>query len=328
MRHRCRAGRLVDLFTALVAVLVASHGAEAGPAVGQFELKDLDNDPGRVELQSQNAHSWGQPRRRSALDDGGERLYDDNSIARQRHALEVEMTLTHFFRMRIGIEYEKERIEEPGALAEANAFGELSLDEVALEGVFILLPVPKAGGAGIGFVAEFEHPLEGGDLNSIVLGPLFEVRSGRWSGIANITAVKAFGNGEWEAGAFERDQKWDLAYALQAKYEFDDTWALAAEGYGTFDRVWDSGTPGESARRFGDHDQHRAGPILYYARRLDAGRTVSPAGESAEAEEAADIADDGEEDEGTVLTIGTGLLFGLNGNTPDATLKWSLELEF
>jgi hypothetical protein len=38
--------------------------------------------------------------------------------------------------------------------------------------------------------------------------------------------------------------------------------------------------------------------------------------------------DDDDDDEGTSVTIGTGLLFGLNENTPDTTLKLGVEIEF
>jgi len=38
----------------------------AEPAIGQFELKDLEAEPGEIEFQSQNAWSFGQPRRRWA----------------------------------------------------------------------------------------------------------------------------------------------------------------------------------------------------------------------------------------------------------------------
>ena len=38
--------------------------------------------------------------------------------------------------------------------------------------------------------------------------------------------------------------------------------------------------------------------------------------------------DDDDDDEDIVVTLGTGLLVGLNENTPDTTLKWSVEVEF
>ena len=35
-----------------------------------------------------------------------------------------------------------------------------------------------------------------------------------------------------------------------------------------------------------------------------------------------------DDDEGTSVTIGTGVLFGLNENTPDTPLKLGVEIEF
>lgn len=302
-------------------VLAATANAYAGPAIGQFELKDLEAEPGRVEFQSQNAHSFGQPARKSRFDAGeGERVYDDNSVVQQRHALELEAALTRWLRMRIGVEFEKERIEEPVSVGMANDFEALRFDEVALEGVVILVPVPEAGGVGFGFLAEFEAPAFSDELNSIIFGPIVEAKAGAWNFIANVTFVHSFGSGGEEAlEEGERDRKWDLAYAVQLMRTLDSHWSLALEAYGTFDRIGNTGTPGLSRAFFGDHDLHRAGPIVYYQYEADRGPGpgVSAAG-----------AGDEDGDEGTVVSIGTGVLFGLNDNTPDATLKWSIEVEF
>ena len=180
--------RFATTFFALSGIIAATT-AFAGPAINQFELKDLDAEPGKLEYQSQNAHAWGQPRRRIARDDDGELIYDDNSIARQRHAQELEYSFTNFFRMRIGIEYEKERIEDPFNIDDANAFEDLKLEEVALEGVVILVPVPNNNGIGFGALVEYQHILESGELHSIVFGPIIQAESGPWSMVTNILFV-------------------------------------------------------------------------------------------------------------------------------------------
>ncbi|MDX2288010.1 MAG: hypothetical protein NW217_04230 [Hyphomicrobiaceae bacterium] len=317
------AGRVpLPLLSAAGALVLQITAAAAGPAIGQFELKDLESEPGRVEFQSQNAHAFGQPHRRmdTRPGAGGETAYDDHSVVQQRHALELEFSVTRYFRMRVGVEYEKERLDDPASPALANDFGELQLDEVALEGVVIVVPVPETGGVGFGMLAEFEAPVGGDDLNSIVFGPILELRAGAWSAIANLTLVKAFGNGGFDDdGTRERDRKLDLAYAIQVSHALDETWAVALEAYGTIDRLGHSGDATDSARRFGDRDIHRAGPLIYYTRQLD--RPAATAGE-APTRSAAPAED------GTVLTIGTGVLVGLNQHTPDATLKWSVEVEF
>lgn len=345
-RFRIRGGRLSILQSAfsralgatafaacLMCMLLAGAGsAVAEPAVGQFELKDLEAEPGEVEFQSQNAWSFGQPRRRIAEEAPGEFIYDDNAVARQRHALEIEMSLTHFLRMRVGIEYEKERLDEPATPAFANAFDDLRLTEVAVEGVVILKPVPQDGGFGFGMLAEFEHPIEPGELNSIVMGPIFGAKKGPLSALLNVLFIKHFGSGETTDEGRERDDKWDIGYAAQLKYDFNAAWALALEAYGTFDRIGNSGQPSEGALLFGDHDQHRAGPIAYYEWRMGA-RGLGPG--QARVSKVANVDDDGEagvgggdDDEGVLMRLGTGVLFGLNDNTPDATLKLSLEMEF
>ena len=105
-------------------------------------------------------------------------------------------------------------------------------------------------------------------------------------------------------GERPRDDKWDLAYAAQFGRALDAHWRLAVEAYGTIDRLGNSGRRGEAAERFGDHDQHRAGPLIYYTTEL------------------------GGEDDGIELLFGGGVLIGLNRNTPDTTLKWTIELAF
>lgn len=305
-----------------VAMFGPARIACAGPAIGQFELKDLDADVGTLEFQSQNAHSWGQPRRRNAAgDDPDDLLFDDNSVVRQRHALELEATLTHFFRMRVGIEYEKERLEEPGSLAEADEFGVLRLDEVAVEGVVILVPVKNRQGVGFGALAEFEHPLEKGELNTIVFGPIVEMQSGRWTAIANLLLVHFFGRGEVTDEGLERDDKWDFAYAGQVMYALTPNWSVALEAYGTVDRLGDSGQLSDERAAFGDHDQHRIGPLVYYRFNAGTGGSTGLAAHSV-------TLDGDDEDGGSEVTIGVGMLFGLDDNTPDTTLKWSVEVEF
>lgn len=315
----------------VLAATIGSHRGYAEPAVGQFELKDLDAEPGEIEFQSQNAWSFGQPRRRLSEEEPGAFVYDDNAVTRQRHALEIEMSLTHFLRMRVGIEYEKERFDEPSAPGLANAFDDLKLTEIAVEGVVILKPVPQEGGFGFGLLTEFEHPTSQGELNSIVMGSIFGAKAGRLSALLNVLFIKHFGSGEIADDRHERDNKWDFGYAAQVKYDFNAAWALALEGYGTFDRIGSTGQPDEGALLFGDHDQHRAGPVVYYewwpAGGMD-GRGPRRISKAADVNEETGGTRNDDDGEGVLMRLGTGVLFGLNGNTPDTTLKLSFEMEF
>ena len=307
----------IPIALALMAIVGATP-LRAGPAINQFELKDLDAEPGRLEYQSQNAHMWNRPRRKIARDDDGGLIYDDNSIARQRHAQELEYSFTEFFRMRIGIEFEKERIEDPMSFAEANNFEDLKLEELAIEGVTIFLPVRNGQGVGFGMLVEYQHILEKGELNSIVFGPIVQAESGPWLMVTNILFVHFFGEGERTDEGLERDNKWDFGYATQLLYEVSDAWSLGIEAYGTFDRIGDSGMPGEEREVFGDHDQHRAGPIVYYTFELGDKHVAS-----------FEDTNDAKHDNGEIeVSLGVGMFFGLNENTPDHTLKWSVEIEY
>jgi hypothetical protein len=300
--------------------LVRSDTASSGPAIGQFELKDLDAEPGGIEFQSQNAHSWGQPRRRVLEETPGEFEYDDNSIIKERHALELEFGITRYFKTRIGIEYEKERLDDPISPEFADAFGDLVYSEFGFEGIVILVP-PKDGSLGLGVVTEMELPREDGEANTIIMGPILQYAKGPWSALANLTFVHFFGGSEPTEDGILRDNKWDFAYAAQVMYEISTTWSLSLEGYGTIDRIGDSGTRSEEARLFGDHDQHRLGPIVYYKTQTDWQPRAFLSGHTAA------LSDD-KDDETASLLVGLGLLFGLNDDTPDTTLKWTVEVEF
>lgn len=299
------------LILSFVASIAASPAA-ADPAIGQFELKNLESYSGYMEFQSQNAWTFGQPRRESA-DIGGETIYDDNSIIKQREALEMELGFTRYLKMRVGIEFEQERIDDPESPQAANDFAPLKLDEIGTEVIAILIP-RDGDGFGFGTVVEFERPLEDGEQMSLILGPIFEYASGPWFLAAIPMLVHDFGGDPDEDGV--SDDKWDFAYAAQLAYSFSDTWTLALEAYGTVERLGDTGQRTEAALAFGDHDQHRIGPVLYYS--YDFGRSIRP-----------DPRPNAEgEVENSELTVGLGFLAGLNEDTPNGTLKLSVEVDF
>lgn len=307
-----------------MAVLVAvSFGAPnaalCGPVIGQYELKTLDSAPGAFEFQSQNAWSWGEPSRQVATTVPGEFVVDDNDIISARYALELEIGITHHFKTRIGIEFEKERLDEPPTLDQVNDFDALKLADAGIEFIGILIP-RDGDGAGLGVVAEFEGPPDHSGPNNLTLGPIVEFQSGAWFAAAVPMLVYQFG-GHVDPGE-KVDDKWDFAYAAQLMYKFTPTWALALEGYGTVERIGNTGTPAEATRLFGDFDQHRIGTVLYYSYEF-AGTSRVAAGEASAA-----LSDAGAGDEGRSLTIGLGLLAGLNNETPDHTIKLSIEVHF
>ena len=278
------------------ALTFACPPAAAEPFIGQFELKNLESEPGSFEFQSQNAWSWGVPPRRIASDvDGVE--FDENEFQRARYALELEMGLTSILKMRVGIEFEEERFDEPETVQQANAFDELSLTEVGAELIAVLVP-REGDGAGFGVVAELEGPLDQEDSNTLVLGTIIEFQSARWFAAAVPMLVHDFG-GETQDGD-RVDNKWDFAYAAQVAFELSESWTLALEGYGTVERLGSTGHPSDAAELLGDFNQHRLGPVLYYS----------------------------DEATSTTLSVGVGLLAGLNDDTADHTLKLSIEVDF
>lgn len=326
MKARC-AGANAGLGMMLVMSLQAQP-VLAGPAVNQFEVKDLQSAPGDFEFQSQNAWSNGHPRRRSAVTAPGEVAFDDNTVIKQREALEIQLGITDWFRVRFGVEFEQERLDDPGSFADANRFGSLKFDEVAVEGV-VIFEKPKEEGIGLGLLMEYGSPV--GDMEAaaeLYVGPIVEAHTGPWSFIANLMFVKFMG-GKAEPGndEFVRDQKWDFSYATQMAYEFSRNWGVALEAYGTFDRLGNTGTPGESRVLFGDLDQHRAGPMVYYTFFPNGGRAPSQHAKGGPGTVA--LSDDkGGADKELSVSIGTGVLFGLNENTPDMTYKLSVEVDY
>jgi hypothetical protein len=288
--------------------------AHAEPFIGQFELKTLESAPGYFEFQSQNAWAWDQPARR--IDNGvaDELSFDENSLFKARYALELEMGLTEFLKMRVGIEAENERIDEPGSFAGANDFDGLSVNEIGAEMVAIFVR-PEHEGLGVGAVIEIEGPFDQEEPNHLTIGPIIEYESGDWMLAAVPMFVRAFG-GDQEEGE-RRDDKWDFAYAAQIMRTVSERWSIALEGYGTIERLGNSGSPSYAASYFGDSNQHRLGPVVYFNHVFPGATPRSPSTRLAYSEE-----------EGTTLTIGLGLLEGLNSDTAKHTLKLSVEVDF
>lgn len=298
--------RVIALAVSMAAMSAAlNHGpALAGPAIGQFEIKSLESTPGEIEFQSQNAYSLGTPRRRT-IDLGGDLEADPNSLPLQRHALELEFGITTFLKTRIGIEYEKERSEDPATVRAANGYEELKLDEYAAEVIWVMIP-RRGDGFGLGVVVEYEHPAESGEARTLNYGPLIELANGPWSMTLHPMLIQFFGGERNPAG--QQDEKFDFGYAARVMNQWSENFAIAIEAYGTVERVGGRGGRSEEAALFGDFDQHRIGPVLYWS--------WEPGGNPFGREEESEV------------TLGLGTLFGLNDDTPSSTLKLSMEVTF
>ncbi len=303
------------LFLALM-LLIGTLPAAAGPAINQFEVKDLEVEQGEVEIEDQSDWAFGLPQRKSVV--GPE--FDDNEVARQRHEVELSMGLTNWLKIGTGFELEEERVDDPDSFADANDFDSLKVTEIGFGALAVLVPV-ETHGIGLGAYAELQLPTSN-EARTLYVGPIIQAVSGPWSATGNFAFVKFMG-GEAEDGE-ARDEKWDFAYFTQLKYEASEAWAFALEAYGTIDRIGNSGAPSEAAVAIGDQDQHRIGPVAYYTFKRDRMAPVTSMKLGAGGEDE----DDDDDDEGTSVTIGTGVLFGLNENTPDTTLKLGVEIEF
>jgi len=157
----------------------------AGPSIGQFEIKQVETEAGDIEFQSQNAYSWGQPRTRLRETAPGEFIYDENTVVEARNALELEVSWTNWLRMRVGIEFEKERIDDPDTPGQADAFDSIKLDEYAAEAVVVLLPI-DGDGFGVAWLTEFEKPVENAEPMTLIMGPLIEAQQGHWQLFFNL----------------------------------------------------------------------------------------------------------------------------------------------
>ena len=214
--------------------------AWADPAVGQFEIKSLNAEPGEIEIQSQNAYSLGMPRRQTRSTPDG-LAGDGNSLHRQMHALEIEAGFSHHFKARVGIEFEKERVDEFTSAGQAEHFETIKLDEFEVEGILVLQR-RLGDGFGFGFLAEYEHPFESAGQRTVTAGPILEWGHGPWLASVNPRVTQFFGGSPDEAG--RHDDKLDFGYSAAVKYKASDRLDIALEAYGVVERVAGSGNPG------------------------------------------------------------------------------------
>ena len=156
-------------------------------------------------------------------------MFDENAAIAERYALELEMGFTEILKMRVGIEFEKERLDEPESIDEANDFDDLQLSELGVELIWVLSPREGDGG-GYGLVAEIERPTDDEESSSLILGPIIEFQSGHWFAAAVPMLVYAFG-GEADEGE-KVDNKWDFAYAAQVTYSFSPRWSSHSKATG------------------------------------------------------------------------------------------------
>ncbi len=310
---------------AAVCALVLTSGPSAR---AEYEVESPEVEQGELEIEYQGDYGFGTPRRRfvdpaAAPDDP-----DENEFRRQGHNIGLNFGLTNWFRLGVFAEFEAERFEaervEDDGLP-ANGFGDLKFSGIEFEFTGVVIPA-RQNVLGVAVFAELELPREPEAPNSISFGPILKFESGAFSVTTNTLLTKAFNAG---GARDERDEKWGFYAAWQVQYQVNTQLALAIEGYHDFERLGSSGNPDTSTAKtfFGDHDQHLIGPVLYYTLNGAGGSTLGMMKAGKGDDDKTGAVDD-DDDKGGSLTMGAGVLFGLNDDTQDAVLKWSAELEF
>ena len=314
---------------ALLADAALSGGAHA--QLNQLEIKEPKVEAGEVELEYLGDYNFGQPRRRSFIEPSGDLLFDANEFARQRHTFGLGYGLTKWLSVQVAVEAEQERVDDPESFAEARAFGSLKVTEIELEATIVLAPTPK-NGLGIAALIEHNIAIDRSEADQLFLGTALQYAWRSWTTTVNLYAVRHFGGREELDDASISDERWDFQYAAQLKYGINDKLAVGAEAYGVVERLGGSGTKSDERRQFGDFDRHLLGPVFYYSWGGDDDRGAKKAGKglrvrSAEAKRESDD-DDKNGGDSPQYTLGAGVLFGLNDNTSDVVLKWTLGAEF
>jgi hypothetical protein len=300
-------------------------GTPATAQINQFEIKQPKVEAGEVEVEYLGDYHFGQPRRRFLQTPDGLAL-DANEFNRQRHTLGIGYGLTNWLGLQVGIEAEQARLEEAETLARANSFDELKVTEIQIEGTIVLVPAPK-NGFGAAVLVEHNIALERGEAQQLFLGTALQHNWGPWAATVNLYAVKNIGGREERDGDLISDERWDFQYAAQLKYRVNSSFALAFEGYGVIERLGSSGTKSDERVLFGDFDRHLLGPAFYYSWGPDDDRPAKRPGKGVRVRSADAVDRNGDKD-GARYTLGAGLLFGINNNTSDVALKWTLGVEF
>ena len=297
--------------------------APAHAQLNQFEIREPKVEAGEVEVEYLWDYHFQRPRRRFIEDPPGSGavVFDDNDFNRQRHTLGLAYGLTNWLSLQVAVEAEQARFEDVETFAMANAFGELKITEIQLEGTIVLIPTGKRG-FGVAALIEHNIALERGEAHQLFLGTALQYVQGPWSATANLYVVKNVGGREERDGMFIKDERLDFQYAAQIKYSVNDNFALALEGYGVVERLANSGTKSEERELLGDFDRHLWGPILYYSWTADDRATKKP-GKGMRVRNA-----DADDKNGPKYKLGAGILFGLNDNTSPVVLKSILSVEF
>jgi len=220
---------------AILVGFCAVGGCLVLPAPGltqTFDVKQLDFEQGLV-FGSDNSVQ------------GGVRLKDDN---RSAHDLSLDYGVNTFWRLS-GVLKLENPIHEDFRLARAS-----------VENIWVLRPVPKEGGVGLGWFTTLEASTDAATTNSSQFGPIIQIEADKLSFTGNPFFEKTFGRNSVEGIA--------LNYGWNIKYKLNDSLSIGVEGFGLIESLGDRQALAEQ--------QHRLGPALFTTLKLSEDFSITP----------------------------------------------------
>lgn len=251
----------------------------AAPA-NALTLEENDFEKGEVELQYEATYT----------DKNAEGSYE------HEEEIEVQMGITDWLRLTVGIEYEEEEDEMSFRFSELE--GEVQLKFLD----------PTKDIIGLGLFAGVSKEIES-DEKSFAVGLITDKHINNWTLRGNLFYISDIDS--------DSDEKYDgVEYRYQIRYNVNKMVGLGVEGYGMNQDFDDSNED--------DLTTHMIGPVLYYSfeRANDKVRHASIKDVSKSG------ADGDDDEEGTEFELQAGVLFGTTDYTADVTFKWGLEIDF
>jgi hypothetical protein len=176
---------------------------------------------------------------------GGVRRRDDN---RSAHDVSLDYGVTNAWRL-------------SGVLKLENPVHEdFRVARTAVENIWVLRPVPKAGGVGVAWFTSVEASIDPASTNASLFGPIIQVEREKFTLTANPFFEKTFGRNRVECIA--------LNYGWNVKYKLNDSLAIGAEGFGLIESLGEDRPLAEQ--------QHRLGPALFATLKLSEDLTITP----------------------------------------------------
>ena len=199
-----------------------------------FDVKGLDISKGSMELGLDNSIASS-----TDVQHGGVRSWHDQSL---------DYGVFDWYRLSLVV-----KLENPDD-------DDVRFARTAIENLFVLSPVPKAGGVGLGWFTAVELSIDPSTTNSSTFGPIIVIQDGKLSFTANPLFETTFGRNRIDGIA--------LNYGWNVKYQIKDKLAVGVEGFGLVENLGDS-LPFNA-------QEHRVGPALFTNVQLTDNLTITP----------------------------------------------------